>query len=154
MLHVSSLFVAGSAAVDEDGAINATRIPMTWFQVDQIPLWGQVPLVVVVHAPAGGDYNPELFVVCKNPDGVALGSLRAAWHWPDDDKSSKYRCFTQQLAFRIESEGEYTFGAYYDAEGRFEMSTPIPVSIVLAPQSPDTGSGGDTSAETPLHHDR
>lgn len=142
MLHVSSLFVAGTATVDEDGAISATRIPMTWFQVDQIPLWAKVPLVLVVHAPAGGDYEPELHVVCKDPTGVPRGSLRAAWHWPDEDnKSSKYRCFTQQLAFPIEAEGEYTIGAYYDAEGRIEIATPIPISIVLAPSSPDTVDG-------------
>ncbi|WP_246540903.1 hypothetical protein [Mycobacterium spongiae] len=143
MLHVSSLFVAGTATVDEHGAISATRIPTTWFQVDRVPLRGEVPVVIVVHAPAGGDYDPELHVVCKDPSGVPQGFLRAAWHWPDDDhKSSKYRCFTQQLAFPIECEGEYTIGAYYDAEGKFELATPIPISIILAPPSPEAGGDG------------
>jgi hypothetical protein len=146
MLHVAALFVAGTAALDDQGAIYATRIPMTWFQVGQIPLWVKVPVVLVVHARAGGDYDPELHVVCKDPDGVPRGDLRATWHWPDDDnRSSKYRCFTQDLAFTIETEGEYTIGAYYDAQGKIEMTTPIPISITLAEASPvaDTGDSAN-----------
>ena len=142
MLDIAALFVAGTAALDEHGAICATGIPTTRFQVEQIPLWSKVPVVLVVHARAGGDYDPELHVVCKDPVGVPCGSLQATWHWPDDDNTpSKYRCFTQDLAFQIETEGEYTIGAYYDAQGHIEMATPIPISIVLAPASPvaDTG---------------
>jgi hypothetical protein len=72
-------------------------------------------------------------VVCKDPVGVPCGTLQATWHWPDDDnRPSKYRCFTQDLAFSIETDGEYTIGVYYDAEGHFEMATPIPISIALA----------------------
>jgi hypothetical protein len=143
MLHVSALFVAGSAEQDEHGAITATRIPTTWFQVGQIPLWGEVPVVVIVHAQAGGDYDAELHVVCKDPGGVARGTLKASWQWPDDaNRPSKYRCFTEHLRFPIEAEGEYTIGAYYDAEGKFEMATPIPISITLAPESVAADDGG------------
>jgi hypothetical protein len=143
MLHVSALFVAGSAEQDEHGAITATRIPTTWFQVGQIPLWGEVPVVVIVHAQAGGDYDAELHVVCKDPGGVARGTLKASWRWPDDaNRPSKYRCFTEHLRFPIEAEGEYTIGAYYDAEGKFEMATPIPISITLAPESVAADDGG------------
>jgi hypothetical protein len=137
MLHVSALFVAGSAESDEHGAITATRIPTTRFKVGQIPLWGQVPVVLVVHAQAGGNYYAELHVVCKDPAGVRRGTLKAAWEWPDeDDRPSKYRCFTEHLKFPIDSEGEYTIGAYYDADGKFEMATPIPISITLAAETP------------------
>src|ERR1700739_3311813 len=142
MLQIAALFVAASATLDDQGAVYATRIPTTWFQVEKIPLMARVPVVLVVHARAGGDYDPELHVVCKDPVGVPCGSLQATWHWPDDDNTpSKYRCFTQDLAFQIETEGEYTIGAYYDAQGHIEMATPIPISIVLAPASPvaDTG---------------
>jgi hypothetical protein len=143
MLHVSALFVAGSAEVDEHGAITATRIPTTWFQVGQIPLWGEVPVVVVVHAQAGGDYDAELHVVCKDPGGVARGTLKASWQWPDEEnRPSKYRCFTEHLRFPIEAEGEYTIGAYYDADGKFEMATPIPISIMLAPENVAADDGG------------
>ncbi|QLL07252.1 hypothetical protein [Mycobacterium vicinigordonae] len=147
MLHVSSLFVARTAAFDEYGAINATSIPMAWFQVDQMPLWVKVPVVLVVHAPAGGDYDPDLHVVCKDPAGEPLGSLRAAWHWPDDGKlPSKFRCFTQELTFQVETEGEYTVGAYYDADGKFELSTPVPMSIVQAETSPAVdGDAGEAA---------
>jgi hypothetical protein len=132
MLHVAALLVAGSATLDDDGAITATRIPTTSFQVDQIPLSAEVPVVLVVHARAGGDYDPQIYVVCKDSAGVRRGSVQGAWHWPDDgDKPSKYRCFSQQLPFSIESEGEYTIGVYYDAAGNIEMSTPIPFSISL-----------------------
>ncbi|MCF2135575.1 cytochrome P450, partial [Mycetohabitans sp. B3] len=128
------------ARLDEHGAINATRIPMTWFEVDQVPLWAKVPIVLVVHAPAGGDYDPELHVVCKDPSGAARGTLRASWHWPDEvDKASKYRCFTQELSFPIESAGEYTIGAYYDQQGKFELSTPIPITILLTQPPPVAG---------------
>lgn len=145
MLHVSSLFIAGTATLDEYGAINATRIPMTWFQVDQIPLWAKIPVVLVVHAAAGGDYDPELHVVCKDPAGVPRGTLKASWHWPDEgDRPSKYRCFTQELSFPIETDGEYTIGAYYDEQGKFEMSTPIPISIILA--APPSADGDGDSA--------
>lgn len=144
MLHVSALFVPRTAAFDEQGAINATSIPMAWFQVDQMPLWATVPVVLVVHAPAGGDYDPEIHVVCKDPAGTPRGSLRAAWHWPDDgNRASKYRCFTQELSFPVETEGEYTLGVYYDAEGKFELSTPVPMSILLA----ETGQTDEPSAE-------
>ncbi|BDB45584.1 hypothetical protein IWGMT90018_60300 [Mycobacterium kiyosense] len=100
-----------------------------------------------MHAPAGGDYDPDLHVVCKDPAGKALGSLRAAWHWPDDGKlPSKYRCFTQELAFQVETEGEYTIGAYYDADGKFELSTPVPMSIVLAEKNPENDVDDDDEA--------
>ncbi|WP_242670031.1 hypothetical protein [Mycobacterium decipiens] len=149
MLHVSSLFVAGTATLDEHGAITATRIPTTWFEVNQIPLWVKVPVVLVVHARAGGDYEPDLHVVCKDPAGVPRGVLRATWHWPDDDrKSSKYRCITQPLAFPIDAEGEYTIGAYYDAGGKVEISTPIPISIALAATASPVTNNGDC-AERP-----
>jgi hypothetical protein len=132
MLHVAALLVAGSATLEDDGAINATRIPTTCFEVDQIPLLTEIPVVLVVHARAGGDYDPHLYLVCKDPTGVRRGAVQAAWHWPDEDnRPSKYRCFTQQLPFAIEAEGEYTIGLYYDAEGNIEMATPIPVSILL-----------------------
>ena len=92
MLNVSALLVAGTATLEDDGAINATRIPTTSFEVDEIPLWTEVPLVLVVHARAGGDYDPQLYVVCKDPAGVRRGSVQAVWHWPDDDdKPFKYR---------------------------------------------------------------
>jgi hypothetical protein len=144
MLHIAALFVTGSAGLDDSGAIHATCIPMTWFQVDSIPLTARVPLVLVVHAPAGGDYNPELHVVCKDPAGQPCGSLKGSWHWPDEQtRPSKYRCFTQDLAFMVETEGEYTIGAYYDAHGKIEMATPIPISIVLTAPSPLADDGDD-----------
>ncbi|HWT49158.1 MAG TPA: hypothetical protein VN255_11465, partial [Mycobacterium sp.] len=122
---------------DDNDAIYATRIPTTWYRVEKIPLMAQVPVVLVVHARAGGDYDPELHVVCKDPGGVPRGTLHATWHWPDEDnRPSKYRCFTQELAFPVETEGEYTIGAYYDAEGKIEMATPVPISIMLAEESP------------------
>ncbi|WP_253875700.1 hypothetical protein [Mycobacterium asiaticum] len=136
MLNVSALFVARSATFDEQGAINASCIPMAWFEVDQMPLWAELPVVLVVHAPAGGDYDPELHVVCKDPTGSPRGSLRAAWHWPDEEnRASKFRCFTQELSFRVASPGEYTIGAYYDADGKIELATPVPISILLSQQS-------------------
>jgi hypothetical protein len=146
MLQIAALFVAGSAALDDQGAIYATRIATTWFQVEKIPLMARVPVVLVVHARAGGDYDPELHVVCKDPAGVPRGTLEGSWHWPDDvARPSKYRCFTQDLVFRVETEGEYTIGAYYDAQGKFEISTPIPISIVLTEASPiaDAGDGAN-----------
>jgi hypothetical protein len=146
MLHIAALFVAGTAALDDHGAIYATRIPTTWFQVEKIPLMARVPVVLVVHARVGGDYDPELHVVCKDPAGVPRGTLQARWHWPDDEnRQSKYRCFTQDLAFPVEAEGEYTIGAYYDAQGKIEMTTPIPISIALAgaSQIAETGDSPD-----------
>jgi hypothetical protein len=140
MLHIAALFVAGSAELDESGAIYATGIPTTWFRVEKMPLTARVPIVLVVHAPAGGDYAPEFHVVCKDPAGTARGTLHAAWDWPDEDnRPSKYRCFTQNLTFPVEIEGEYTIGVYYDAEGRFDLATPVPISILLAAPSEDAG---------------
>jgi hypothetical protein len=138
MLHIAALFVAGTATLDESGTINATSIPMTSFRVTEIPLWATIPIVFIVHARAGGDYDPELYIACKDPAGVLRAILKASWHWPDDDdKPSKYRCFTEELSFGVESEGEYTIGAYYDAEAKIEMGTPIPISIT--PVMPDSG---------------
>jgi hypothetical protein len=145
MLHVAALLVAGTATLDDDGALSATRIPTTCFEVDEVPLSAEVPVVLVVHARAGGDYDPQLYVVCKSPAGVRCGILQAAWHWPDeDDKPAKYRCFSQRLAFEIETEGEYTIGAYYDAEGNIEMATPIPVSITLTKANAAAPNGDST----------
>lgn len=144
MLHIAALFVAGTADLDDSGAICATRIPTSWFQVDKIPLTARVPVVLVVHARAGGDYDPQLHVVCKDPAGEPRGSLQASWHWPDEeDRPSKYRCFTQDLAFPVEAEGEYTVGAYYDAQGKIEMATPIPISIALAAPGPVDETDGE-----------
>jgi hypothetical protein len=148
MLNIAALFVAGTAALDDSGAIYATGIPTTWFQVEQIPLTARVPVVLVVHARSGGDYDAELHVVCKDPEGVPRGSLEASWHWPDDgDRPSKYRCFTESLTFPVESEGEYTIGAYYDPQGKIEMATPIPISIALTAASPVDDTGDDANAE-------
>lgn len=148
MLNIAALFIAGTAALDDNGAIYATGIPTTWFQVDQMPLTAGVPVVLVVHARSGGDYDAELHVVCKDPAGVPRGGLQASWHWPDDgDRPSKYRCFTEILSFSVDAEGEYTIGAYYDAQGKIEMATPIPVSIALVAASPVGDAGGDTDAE-------
>jgi hypothetical protein len=150
MLHVSALFVSRSAAFDEHGAINASCIPMAWFEVDQMPLWAKVPVVLVVHARAGGDYDPELHVVCKDPAGTPRGSLRATWHWPDDgNRASKYRCFTQELSFPVATEGEYTIGAYYDAEGKIELSTPVPISILQGAASPADDNGDSAFVGAP-----
>ncbi|OBG19592.1 hypothetical protein [Mycobacterium sp. 852002-51057_SCH5723018] len=133
MLQIAALFVAGTAALDDSGAIYATRIPTTWFDVEQIPVMARIPIVLVVHARAGGDYDPELHVVCKDPAGVPRGNMQASWHWPDEEnRPSKYRCFTQEFAFSIDTEGEYTLGAYYDAQGRIEIATPIPIYIALS----------------------
>ncbi len=148
MLNIAALFVAGTAALDDSGAIYATGIPTTWFQVEQIPLVARVPVVLVVHARSGGDYDAELYVVCKDPEGVARGSLQASWQWPDDgDRPSKYRCFTESLTFPVESEGEYTIGAYYDPQGKIEMGTPIPVSIALTAASPVDDTADSANAE-------
>jgi hypothetical protein len=140
MLQIAALFVAGTAGLDDSGAIYATRIPTTWYDVEQIPIAASIPIVLVVHARAGGDYDPELHVVCKDPTGAPRGTMQASWHWPDEgNRPSKYRCFTQELAFPIDSEGEYTIGAYYDAQGMIEIATPIPIYITLA--APDAGEG-------------
>jgi hypothetical protein len=141
-VHIAALLVAGDATLDDDGAINATRIPTTCFEVNQIPLEVTIPLVVVVHAGAGGDYDPQMFVVCKDPDGQRSGSVESTWHWPDDDdKHSKYRCFSHPFSFVISAEGEYTIGAYYDSYGIAEMATPIPLSIKLIGSDIDPNSG-------------
>jgi hypothetical protein len=132
MLHVAALFVAGNAALGDDGAINATRIPVTSFDVEQIPLNAQIPVVLVVHAQAGENYDPQLYLVCKDPKGAQCGHVEVGWHWPDEEnKASKYRCFVQGLPFTVDSEGEYTIGAYYDSHGMVEMATPVPVFIGL-----------------------
>ena len=82
------------------------------FEVDEIPLWRDSDRPVV-HAPAGGDYDPELFVVCKDPAGERPEAPGRFGTGPDDgEMPSKYRCFIVQLAFRIETAGEYTIGAY------------------------------------------
>jgi hypothetical protein len=148
MLHIAALFVAGTAALDDHGGIHATQFPKTWFQAEKIPLLARVPVVLVVHARAGGDYEPELHVVCKDPAGVPRGALEASWYWPDDgNRPSKYRCFTQELTFPVETGGEYTIGAYYDAQGKIEMATPIPISIALAATSPVTDIDDDANGE-------
>ncbi|OBJ62797.1 hypothetical protein [Mycobacterium sp. 1423905.2] len=128
-MHVAALLVAGTATID-DSAIDATRIPTTSYWVTHVPVWLTVPLVLVVHAPAGDDYNAEIFVVCKDPDGTVRGALRSAWQWPDEDgRPSKYRCFNPQLSFAVETVGEYTIGVYLDAEGTLPVATPIPLLI-------------------------
>jgi hypothetical protein len=140
-MHVAALLVAGSATL-EGGAVNALRIPTTNYELDQIPMWLTIPIVAVVHAPAGGDYDPELFIVCKDPTGERRGAARSIWHWPDDDqKPSKYRCFSYDFSFAVESEGEYTIGAYRDADATDEIATPIPILITLATDRP-FGSNG------------
>lgn len=143
MLHVAALLTAGTATLDNDGALSATRIPTTCYEIDEIPLWAEIPVVLVVHAPAGGDYDPNLYIVLKDPAGRKRGSVEASWHWPDEDnRPSKYRCFTQQIPFEIESHGEYTIGVYYDADGMIEFSTPIPVSILLTTAKAAAPNGG------------
>ncbi len=147
MLNIAALFVAATAALDDNGAIYATGIPTTWYRIEQIPLTARVPIVLVVHARSGGDYDAELHVVCKDPTGTPRGSLQASWHWPDDgDRPSKYRCFTESITFSVEAEGEYTIGAYYDPQGKIEMATPIPISIALTEASP-AGDAADSVGE-------
>ena len=131
-MHVAALLVAGSAKID-DSAIDATRLPITSYEVSQTPRWLTVPLVVVVHTPTGGDFDPELFIVCKDPSGTIRGTVRSAWQWPDDaDKPFKYRCFAPELSIAVETTGEYTIGVYHDAEATRSVATPIPLLISLA----------------------
>lgn len=145
-MHVAALLVAGSATLNGT-AIDATRIPTTNYEIDQIPMWLTVPIVLVVHAPTGGDYDPQLYVVCKGPDGERRGTIRSMWDWPDEDgKSAKYRCFTPQLSFAIESEGEYTIGVYFDAEATKEVDAPIPLLIKLARSSSAPRNGADSDS--------
>lgn len=149
MLHVAALLLAGSANLDDDGALSATRIPTTCYEIDEVPLSAEVPVILVVHARAGGDYDPQLYIVIKDPTGVKRGSVQASWHWPDeDDKPSKYRCFTQTIPFEIERDGEYTVGVYYDAEGMIDMATPIPFSMTLSTKR--TAATSDDSSEESL----
>jgi hypothetical protein len=148
MLHVAALLVAGSANLDDDGALSATRIPTTCYEIDSVPLAAEVPVILVVHARAGGDYDPQLYIVVKDPSGVKRGSVQASWHWPDEaDRPSKYRCFTQSIPFDIETDGEYTIGVYYDSEGMIDMATPIPVSMTLTTAKAAVTSG-DPSEES------
>jgi hypothetical protein len=145
MLEVAALLAAGSATLDDDGALSATRIPTTCYEIDEVPLAAEVPVVLVVHARAGGDYDPQLYIVIKDPAGAKRGGIQASWHWPDeDDKPSKYRCFTQEIPFDIVSDGEYTIGVYYDGEGMIEMATPIPVYIKLTTATAGAANGGGT----------
>jgi hypothetical protein len=131
-MHVAALVVAGSANID-DSAIDATRLPITSYEVTQTPRWLTVPLVLVVHAATGGDFDPEIFIVSKDPSGTIRGTIRSAWQWPDDpDKPFKYRCFAPQLSMAIETTGEYTIGAYHDPEATRSVGTPIPLLISLA----------------------
>ncbi|OBK20633.1 hypothetical protein A5634_12195 [Mycobacterium asiaticum] len=140
-MHVAALLVAGTANID-DSAIDATRLPITSYDVNQTPVWLTVPLVLVVHAPAGGDFDPELFIVCKDPGGTIRGTVRSAWQWPDEDnKPSKYRCFTPQLSFAIENTGEYTIGVYDDSEALRAIATPIPLMINMAGTRPGRVNG-------------
>jgi hypothetical protein len=139
-MHVAALLVAGSANID-DSAIDATRLPITSYDVNQVPVWLTVPLVLVVHAPSGGDFDPEVFVVCKDPGGTIRGTVRSAWQWPDDEnRPSKYRCFTPQLSFAVESTGEYTIGVYHDAEALRQVDTPIPLLIAFSAGRPGRNS--------------
>jgi hypothetical protein len=88
--------------------------------------------------------------VVKDPAGAKRGSVQASWHWPDEDeKPSKYRCFTQKIPFEIERDGEYTIGVYYDAEGMIEMATPIPVSMMLT-TTKAAATNGDSPEEESL----
>ena len=148
MLHVAALLVAGSATLDNDGALSATRIPTTSYEIDEVPLAAEVPVILVVHARAGADYDPQLYLVIKDPAGVKRGGVQAAWHWPDeDDKPSKYRCFTQTIPFEIASAGEYTIGVYFDAEGMIEMAAPVPISLLLTTVKAGAINGGDSAEE-------
>ncbi|OBK98618.1 hypothetical protein [Mycobacterium asiaticum] len=131
-MHLAALLVAGAAKID-DSAIDASRLPITSYEVNQTPWWMTIPLVLVVHAPAGGEYDAEIFIVCKDPAGTIRGTVRSAWQWPDEEsKPSKYRCFTPQLSFAVETTGEYTIGVYRDAEGIKSVGTPIPLFVGLA----------------------
>ncbi len=150
MLSVAALLVAGSATLDDDGSLSATRIPTTCYEIDEIPLPAEIPVILVVHAPAGGDYDPHLYIVIKDPAGAKRGSVEASWHWPDEGRPSKYRCFTQRIPLEIASEGEYTIGVYYDGEGMIEFSTPIPVSMVLTTATSGATNGGGTEESLQL----
>ena len=51
------------------------------------------------------------------------------------------------IPFDIVSEGEYTIGVYYDAEGMIEMATPVPISILLTTVKAGATNGGDSAEE-------
>ncbi len=132
VMEVAALFLAESATLN-NGAIDSTCVPMTSYEIDQIPSGMTVLIVVVVHTPAGKDYDAKLYVVCKDPAGERRGTIESIWHWPDDgNKSSKYRCFIHSLSFEAAAEGEYTIGVYDDWEATAEVAPPIPVSFTLA----------------------
>jgi hypothetical protein len=148
MPNIAALFVAGTGALDDNGAIHTTGIPTTRFQVDQMPLTAGVPVVLVVHARSGGDHDAELHVACKDPAGMPRGSLQASCTGRTmATDPPKYRCFTEILTFSVEAEGEYTIGAYYDAQGKIEMATPVTVSISLVAASPVAGAGDGADGE-------
>ncbi|MFV0494243.1 hypothetical protein [Mycobacterium sp.] len=131
-MHIAALLVAASARI-ENSAIDATRLPTTSFTVHQLPAWLTIPLVLVLHAPAREDYDPELFIVCKDSAEAIRGTTRLTWQWPEQGgRPSKYRCFTPELSFAVESTGEHNIGVYRDADATRPVDAPVPLQIDFA----------------------
>jgi len=129
-MHVDAFAPAFGVADDEGGGLKVDGFPMSSCHVDSFPKQITVPMVLAVHADAGTDYEPRLFIMANSPEGARLSVLECAWDWPDrPGLPAKYWVAYRYLSFMVESPGLYSVGLYdrLDATDTDHLF-PLPVS--------------------------
>lgn len=123
-------FAPSLTAVEaEDGGLILKGFPMTSAFVDVFPAEITIPVVLVVAAVCGDEYDPMLYITATSPRGERLSTMQFGWRWDDlADSLVKFRVFAQQLPVQIESDGVYTLSVYENLDDAEPDATfPLPV---------------------------
>jgi hypothetical protein len=112
-MRVVAFAPALSAAEEDAGGLSASGFPMTSCHVDEFPADISIPMVVVVCALSGGEYDPVLYIVATSPEGERVSAMEFSWHWDDEPETPvKFRVFLQNLPLHLTSAGLYTIGLH------------------------------------------
>lgn len=132
-----------TAVEGEDGGLALTGFPMTTAFVDVFPAEITIPVVLVVAALCGDEYDTALYVTATSPRGERLCTMQFGWHWDDvEDSLVKFRVFAQFLPVIIDGDGVYTLDVYEDLDAPEPLASfPLPVFLNPAVARPMTFPG-------------
>jgi len=120
-----------TAEEQEGGGLTLKGFPMTSAFVDVFPAEVTIPIVLVVAALCGEDYDPVKYIVATSPQGDRLATMEFSWHWDDVPGGMvKFRVFAQYLPVVINNDGVYTLAVCDDPEsGEADQTFPLPVFL-------------------------
>ena len=128
-MRVISFAPALTITEEEAGGVSATGFPMTNCFVSELPTEITIPMVIVVCALSGGEYEAVQYLIATAPNGERVAAMEFRWPWDDiTEIPVKFRVFAQYLPLQITSTGIYTLGLYSSLDAtETDIQFPLPV---------------------------